>query len=123
QDRLPNLTAEMRLIDEALRRNIPVLGICLGAQLIAKTLGADVYPNKEKEIGWYDVSPTDEAESDPLLLGFQKTETIFQWHGETFDIPKSTRHLAFSSLYAPIRPFATATTSTAFSFIWKSTNR
>ncbi len=97
-DRLPHLTTEMRLIEEALRRNIPVLGICLGAQLIAKTLGADVYPNKEKEIGWYDVSPTDEAESDPLLLGFQKTETIFQWHGETFDIPKSTRHLAFSSL-------------------------
>ena len=99
-DRLPHLTTEMRLIEEALRRNIPVLGICLGAQLIAKTLGADVYPNKEKEIGWYDVSPTDEAESDPLLLGFQKTETIFQWHGETFDIPKSTRHLAFSSLCA-----------------------
>src|SRR5204863_9872367 len=54
-DRLPHLTTEMRLIEEALRRNIPVLGICLGAQLIAKTLGADVYPNKEKEIGWYDV--------------------------------------------------------------------
>jgi GMP synthase (glutamine-hydrolysing) len=99
-DRLPHLTTEMRLIEEALRRNIPVLGICLGAQLIAKTLGANVYPNKEKEIGWYDVSPTDEAESDPLLLEFQKTETIFQWHGETFDIPKSTRHLAFSFLCA-----------------------
>ncbi len=99
-NRLPHLTTEMRLIEQALRRNIPVLGICLGAQLIAKTLGAAVYPNKEKEIGWYDVSPTDEAESDPLLLEFQKTETIFQWHGETFDIPKSTRHLAFSSLCA-----------------------
>ncbi len=99
-DRLPHLTTEMKLIEAAMRRNLPVLGICLGAQLIAKTLGAAVYPGKEKEIGWYDVSPTDEAESDPLLAEFQRTEKIFQWHGDTFDIPKSTIHLAFSSLCA-----------------------
>ena len=77
-----------------------MLGICLGAQLIAKTLGAAVYPNQEKEIGWYDVSPTDHAQNDPLLGPFSATEKIFQWHGETFDIPQSTRHLAFSSLCA-----------------------
>jgi GMP synthase (glutamine-hydrolysing) len=98
--RLPHLTAEMRLIEETLGRNLPVLGICLGAQLIAKTLGADVYPSQGKEIGWYDVSPTDEAETDPLLLEFKETEKIFQWHGETFDIPKSSSRLAFSSLCA-----------------------
>jgi GMP synthase (glutamine-hydrolysing) len=98
--RLPHLTTEMKLIEEALRRDLLVLGICLGAQLIAKTLGATVYPNREKEIGWYDVSPTDKAEEDPLLGTFQETEKIFQWHGETFDIPKSTIHLAFSSLCA-----------------------
>lgn len=97
-NRLPHLITELKLIEEALRREIPVLGICLGAQLIAKTLGADVYPNVEKEIGWYDVSPTEEAFSDPLLMDLQKTEKIFQWHGETFEIPKSTRHLAFSPL-------------------------
>jgi GMP synthase (glutamine-hydrolysing) len=99
-NRLPHLTVEMKLIEQALKLNRPAMGICLGAQLIAKTLGAEVYPNREKEIGWYDVSPTDEAQSDPLLSLFGKTETIFQWHGETFDIPKSTRHLAFSSLCA-----------------------
>jgi GMP synthase (glutamine-hydrolysing) len=98
--RLPHLTTEMKLIEEALRRNLPVMGICLGAQLIARTLGAAVYPNREKEIGWYDVSPTDHAQSDPLLGGFAATEKIFQWHGETFDIPQSTSHLAFSSLCA-----------------------
>jgi GMP synthase (glutamine-hydrolysing) len=98
--RLPHLTVELKLIEEALRRNIPVLGICLGAQLIAKTLGAAVYPNQAKEIGWYDVSPTDHAQSDPLLGGFADAEKIFQWHGETFDIPRSTRHLAFSALCA-----------------------
>lgn len=97
---LPHLTVEMNLIEEALRRNLPVLGICLGAQLIAKTLGAAVYPNRQKEIGWYKVSPTDHAQRDPLLSAFAETEMIFQWHGETFDIPKSTHHLAFSSLCA-----------------------
>ena len=96
--RLPHLTVEMRLIEQAMKNNLPVLGICLGAQLIAKTLGSAVYPNHEKEIGWYDVSPTEHAETDPLLAAFAATETIFQWHGETFDIPKTGRHLAFSSL-------------------------
>jgi GMP synthase (glutamine-hydrolysing) len=99
-DRLPHLITEMKLIEAAMRRNLPVLGICLGAQLIAKTLGAAVYPGKEKEIGWYDISPTKEAESDPLFVKFQRAEKIFQWHGDTFDIPRSTAHLAFSTLCA-----------------------
>ncbi len=98
--RLPHLTTEMRLIEHAMKQTLPVLGICLGAQLIAKTLGAKVYPNQEKEIGWYDVSPTDAAESDPLLAEFHERETIFQWHGDTFDIPKTSSHLAFSNLCA-----------------------
>src|SRR5437870_3018456 len=96
---LRHLTTEMKLIEQAMKRNLPVLGICLGSQLIAKTLGANVYPNKEKEIGWYDVSPTEEAERDPLLVEFRRTEKIFQWHGDTFDIPKSTVRLAL----APVR--------------------
>lgn len=97
---LPHLVTEMKLIEVALARNLPVLGICLGAQLIAKTLGAAVYPNRQKEIGWHNVSPTEHALRDPLLSAFAQTEMIFQWHGETFDIPKSTHHLAFSSLCA-----------------------
>jgi GMP synthase (glutamine-hydrolysing) len=96
----PHLMMELYLIEEAMRRNLPVLGICLGAQLIAKTLGAPVYPNGEKEIGWYDVTPTKDAEGDPLLAEFQGTEKIFQWHGETFDLPRTSAHLAFSSLCA-----------------------
>ncbi len=98
--RRPHLTVEMKLIEEAMRRDLPVLGICLGAQLIAKTLGAAVYPNREKEIGWYDVAPTEEAGCDPLLMELQASEKIFQWHGETFDIPSHARHLAISPLCA-----------------------
>ena len=96
----PHLMTELRLIEEAMRRNLPVLGICLGAQLIAKTLGAAVYPNPEKEIGWYDVTPTKDAEEDPLLAEFEGTEKIFQWHGETFDLPRTSTHLAFSPICA-----------------------
>jgi len=97
-DRLPHLSTEMHLIEQAMKRNLPVLGICLGAQLIAKTLGAAVYPNREKEIGWYDVAPTEEAKNDSLLGTWAPSEKIFQWHGETFDIPRTGRHLAFSPL-------------------------
>ena len=96
--RFRHLITEMKLIEDAMKRKLPVLGICLGAQLIAKTLGADVYPNQEKEIGWYDISPTKAAESDPLLAQFAEAEKIFQWHGDTFDIPRSAAHLAFSPL-------------------------
>src|SRR5262249_34884875 len=99
-DQLPHLVTEMKLIESAMSKDLPVLGICLGAQLIAKTLGAAVYPNKEKEIGWYDVSPTSDAKKDPLLAEFEKTEKIFHWHVETCDIPKKPIHLACSGVCA-----------------------
>jgi GMP synthase (glutamine-hydrolysing) len=88
----PHLATEMRLIEEALRRDMPVLGICLGAQLIAKTLGASVYKNREKEIGWYDVATTPKASGDPLLTHFEAREKIFQW-----------RHLRAAARRAPSR--------------------
>lgn len=94
----PHLATEMRLIEEALDRDMPVLGICLGAQLIAKTLGASVYKNREKEIGWYDVATTATGSSDPLLTHFETREKIFQWHGDTFDLPRGALHLASSPL-------------------------
>lgn len=94
----PHLATEMRLIEEALRRDMPVLGICLGAQLIAKTLGSSVYKSREKEIGWYDVATTPKGSSDPLLTHFEPQEKIFQWHGDTFELPRGALHLASSSL-------------------------
>jgi GMP synthase (glutamine-hydrolysing) len=95
-DAHPHLDTEVRVIRDAIERDIPVLGICLGAQLIAKALGAKVYPNPVKEIGWYDVSVTDEGRSDPLFEHFDESEKIFQWHGDTFDLPDQAVHLASS---------------------------
>jgi GMP synthase (glutamine-hydrolysing) len=97
-DRYPHLATEMTLIREALDRGMPVLGICLGAQLVARALGASVGPAARKEIGWHDLSVSDGGRSDPLLSGFGHTERIFQWHGDTFDIPRGAIHLASSDL-------------------------
>lgn len=92
----PHLKTEVALIQDAIQRKMPILGICLGAQLIAKALGAAVKKNKEKEIGWYDLKLTAAGSKDPILKHFKKTEKIFQWHGDTFEIPKSAVKLASS---------------------------
>lgn len=95
-DRHAHLATEMELIREAIEAELPVLGICLGAQLIARALGAEVRPNGRKEIGWYDVSLTDEGRNDPLFRHFRGSEKIFQWHEDTFGIPEGAVHLASS---------------------------
>ncbi len=99
-DEYPYLVAETEAIREFIDMDFPVLGICLGSQLIAKALGSRVYKNTEKEIGWYDVSTTEEGERDPLLCVFSEVEKVFQWHGDTFDIPEGALHLATSSACA-----------------------
>ncbi len=113
--RLRHLAVEMKLIESAMGRNLPVLGICLGAQLIARALGAPVYANHIKEIGWYDVTPSDHAELDPLFNEFEESETIFQWHGDTFDIPRGALHLA-SSRYCMNQAFRYGGNVYAFQF-------
>ena len=95
-DDLPWIPREIAAIREAVLRGIPVLGVCLGAQLIARALGARVYPNAEKEIGWSPVHFTEAAASDPLFHGFSGPETVFQWHADTFDLPPGAEHLAWS---------------------------
>lgn len=94
----PFLETEVRLIKEAIERDFPILGVCLGSQLLAKALGSRVTKNSEKEIGWYDVSPSEEGMSDTLLSHFSGVEKIFQWHGDTFELPDGAVRLASSPL-------------------------
>jgi GMP synthase (glutamine-hydrolysing) len=96
-DRYPFLAADLRWIERALEIGLPTLGICLGAQLLAKVLGSRVYPNRVKEIGWYEIELTPEAAADPLWAQ-SGPRTVFQWHGDTFDLPAGTTLLARGDL-------------------------
>jgi len=97
EDRYPFLKDEDLFIKEAIQRGKFILGICLGAQLIAKALGAKVFKAPAKEVGWFDVSLTEIGLQDPLFSNLPKTFPVFQWHEDTFDIPKSAKLIATSS--------------------------
>ena len=96
-DELQYLHEEQKLIMKNVEKNIPILGICLGSQLIAKTFGAKVYPGPKKEIGFYNDLITDV--DSKLFSGFKDPFTVFHWHGDTFDLPKGAIRLAHSHNY------------------------
>jgi len=97
EDRYPFLRDEDLFIKEAIQRGKSILGICLGAQLIAKALGAKVFKASVKEVGWYDVSLTRIGSLDPLFTHLQKSFPVFQWHEDTFDIPGGAILIATST--------------------------
>ena len=93
------LKEEEILIRDAIKKNVPLLGICLGSQLIAQAVGGRVYKGVRKEIGWYDVNITDIGEEDLFNGMGSRTIRVFQWHGDTYDLPKGAAIMATSKLY------------------------
>ncbi len=99
-DRYPHLRSELRLIEDALARGVPVLGICLGSQLLAAALGARVRPGPQKEIGWYPVLLEPPAAEDRLFAGTPASFQALHWHGDVFDLPAGAVPLARSRMTA-----------------------
>ena len=94
----PFLEAERSLIRSAIQSGVPVMGICLGAQLIARVLGAKVYKAERAEIGFKRVERSPEASDDALFGQFPEFGMVFQWHEDTFDLPLGATRLAHSTV-------------------------
>ncbi len=92
----PWLADEKKHISNAINAGKRILGICLGAQLIADVLKAKVFPAPAKEIGWFPIAWRDEAMGNKLLSGINAAMNVFHWHGEQFTIPDGAIHLASS---------------------------
>jgi GMP synthase (glutamine-hydrolysing) len=108
EDDYPYIAKEIELARDFMSRGKKVLGVCLGAQIMAKALGARVYRGPEKEIGWHDIELQEEGVRDSLMRklavhpragDFWKKFKVFHWHGETFDLPSGAVWLAKSQLY------------------------
>jgi GMP synthase (glutamine-hydrolysing) len=95
-DTFPNLLTEIDILREAVSRDMSVLGICLGAQLLAKALGGHVARNAVREIGWCDVEMTPAGLKDPVLSTFAPVQEVFQWHEDGISLPQDVEVLAGS---------------------------
>jgi len=99
----PFLKEEAVFIEKAINSGKHILGICLGAQMLAHILGAKVYRGPKKEIGWYEVSLTADGLNDYIMselsINSKPAAEVFQWHGDTFDLPSDAARLASSDIY------------------------
>jgi len=96
EDIYPWLRMEKKFIEEAIQSGKTVLGICLGAQLIADTLGSRIYKNRHREIGWFNINRLAQASNTILSQAIPEQAEVFHWHGDTFDIPQGAVALASS---------------------------
>ncbi|HUQ51139.1 MAG TPA: gamma-glutamyl-gamma-aminobutyrate hydrolase family protein [Gammaproteobacteria bacterium] len=97
QERRPHLKTELEAIERALEQGKPVLGICLGAQLLAHVLGAPVRRHSQAELGWYDLTVSSAGRNDPVLGVAGERLPVFQWHSYSYELPRDATHLASSA--------------------------
>lgn len=115
------ITPEISLIESALKRRLPLMGVCLGSQMLAAAAGARVYPGERpKEIGWYKIRLSEAGITDPLCRHLAEPSgggeaTVFQWHGDTFDLPPGAELLAGSQLF-PCQAFRIGNNAYGFQF-------
>jgi GMP synthase (glutamine-hydrolysing) len=119
-DPFPYLEQEIRIMREAAGRGQPILGICLGAQLLAKALGAEVRRKALPEIGWFKVELTEAGVEDPVLGAMNRSETLLQWHRDTFELPEGAVWLARSER-CPNQAFRIAPNIYGFQFHLEAT--
>jgi GMP synthase (glutamine-hydrolysing) len=106
-DRYPFLRDEFAAVEKAIARGKPILGICLGAQVLAAVLGARVYPGREKEMGWGLLGLTPDGRKSPLAVLEENKFWVLHWHGDTFDLPRGAAWLAETAI-APNQAFSYA---------------
>ena len=99
EDRLPWIAGEKRLIRDAVHAGVPFFGACLGAQLLAASLGGRVYEGARPEVGFLSVELTEAARRDPVFAHLPTRLLTFQWHGDTFTLPRGAVRLASSPEY------------------------
>jgi GMP synthase (glutamine-hydrolysing) len=95
----PTIAPLLALVRQRIDAGLPILGICLGAQFIARALGARVYPAAQHELGWAPLTLTDAGRASPLRHLDGATTSMLHWHGDTFDLPRNARRLAFNENY------------------------
>ncbi len=112
EDKFPYLRAEKQLAREAIDNNIPLIGVCLGSQIIADVLGADVHPGGGVEIGWKDITRSSEIAANPVLSALPQTFTPLHWHGDVYDLPNGATPIGASEM-TPCQGFTYGETTLA----------
>ena len=112
EEKPPYLRAEKRLAKQAIDSNLPLIGVCLGSQIIADVLGSEVHPSGGVEIGWKEVILSREATSDPVLSTLPATFTPLHWHGDVYDLPNGATPIGSSDM-TPVQGFIYGTTTYA----------
>ncbi len=115
EDTFPYLRAEKRLARQAIDNNLPLIGVCLGSQIIADVLGSEVRPGPAPEIGWKPVTRSIEITADPILSPLPETFTPLHWHGDVYDLPSGATPVGASEM-TPIQGFTYGETTYALLF-------